>query len=561
MKTIKYILVTFVLMATLFSACTKEDKKISSENKEVTLVTTLAPSPGISTKTVMNETSDGTISTRWEVGDKIWVKYINTSDAEVKAQATVIAVDGSGNATISVTMTDPKNASTITFGFPYNYWNDEKDLKTGQIGTLNDIKDNYAASSGTGTLTVSSGVATLPTGVTMTPSVCIWKLSFTDGSDDITSSVTKLSVRLISGATEKYVITPTSQSEIYVAISGSATPTAVRITAKTASGVYMKEANSVTLASGNFYRTSSLALARVYYFSVSSSKYVLFAPGNLQYLGNADGSGSWRFAEHQYDFLGDGPSSGTNYQGNVTVAGFTKYNESGDKDVVRDVFGWGTSGYNDKYPYMTSTNSDSYYRESMVGEGANYDWGVYHSASGSSPDKITNGGGYSWRLWTSEEMSYLLNRSNLVYTSPTYRGLTKKLYCFATLRGVTTNDIKGLVIFPDGWIGDAMRNIVYEKPSGGSYENNVFDADDWTLLEGLGCIFLPAAHVRDGNSFSASYLNEGHYWTSTSIPYGSSEKRGGCLEFWSGSMLFSATNDRLRKFGQSVRLIREIEID
>ena len=291
-------------------------------------------------------------------------------------------------------------------------------------------------------------------------------------------------------------------------------------------------------------------------FSVSATKKVTFAPGNLQYLGNANGTGTWRFAEHQYDFMGDGPTSGTNYQGNVTVAGYSKYNNSADMDVARDLFGWGTSGYSDKSPNMTSTNSNSYFSGSMVDEGANYDWGVYHSASGSSTDKITNGGNYSWRLWTSEEMSYAIDRNNKVYTRNDYME-TKKLYCFATLRGVTTNDIKGLVIFPDRWTGDPIRNIKYEKPSGGSYESNVFNADQWAILEKMGCVFLPAAHVRDGNTFNSSYLNEGHYWTSTTV-YSVGEYRGGCLEFWSGSLLSSTTNDRLRKLGQSVRLIREL---
>ncbi|MBR5180578.1 MAG: hypothetical protein IKW90_17520 [Lachnospiraceae bacterium] len=555
MKATKYILVTFVLMVTLFSACTKEDNSVISENKEVTLVTTLAPTPGISTKTIMNETGDGTISTTWEAGDFIWVKYINTSNAEVEAKATVTSVDGSGNATISVTMTDPKDASTITFGFPYNFWNDDKDLKAGQIGTLDNIKDNYAASSGTGTLTVTGGEATLPTGVTMTPSVCIWKFSFKDGETDITSSVKSLTIHSdISGTIEKYVVTPSSLSNIYVAVSGNATPRFVRITVKTASNTYLKEKSGVTLASGKFYRSSALALEKVYYFSVSAAKKALFAPGNLQYLGNGGGTGEWRFAEHQYDFMGDGPASGTSYQGNVTVAGFTKYNASADLDVARDLFSWGTSGYNSKNPYMTSTNSDSYYRESMVAEGANYDWGVYHSASGSSTEKITNGGSYAWRLWTSEEMSYVMHRTNKVYTRADYKE-SKKLFCQATLSGITTNDIKGVIIFPDGWTGDPIKTIKYEDQG---YEKNVFDAAQWAMLEGFGCVFLPAAHIRNGASMS--YLNEGHYWTSTSIAY-SSEKRGGCLEFTSTYVLSSATNKCLRKFGQSVRLMREIEID
>lgn len=289
-------------------------------------------------------------------------------------------------------------------------------------------------------------------------------------------------------------------------------------------------------------------------FTVSATKKVIFAPGNLQYLGNANGTGTWRFAEHQYDFMGDGPTSGTNYQGNVTVTGYTKYNASADLDVARDLFGWGTSGYNNKYPYLTSTSDGSYYSGSMVDDGANYDWGVYHSASGSSTEKITNGGNYSWRLWTSAEMSYVMKRTNKVYTRSDYKE-TKQLYCFATLRGVTTNDIKGLVIFPDGWIGDPIRNIKYETPSGGSYENNVFNAEQWTILENMGCVFLPAANIREGSQMKMS--NEGHYWSST-IQYTIGEYRGGCLELSNGRILSSATNHRVRRYGQSVRLIRDV---
>ena len=38
-------------------------------------------------------------------------------------------------------------------------------------------------------------------------------------------------------------------------------------------------------------------------FSVSSNKQVLFSKGNLQYQADP---GSWRFAENQYDVIGEG---------------------------------------------------------------------------------------------------------------------------------------------------------------------------------------------------------------------------------------------------------------
>jgi len=306
----------------------------------------------------------------------------------------------------------------------------------------------------------------------------------------------------------------------------------------------------------NQYSPSGIALnLQDTYISASSTTKVLFAPGNLQYLGNANGTGTWRFAEHQYDFMGDGPSSGTDYQGNVTVSGYTKYNASADLDVARDLFGWGTSGYNNKYPYMTTTTINEYYNGSLVDENANYDWGVYHSASGSSTDKIINGGSYSWRLLTYDEWSYVINRTNKVYTRewPDSYKQTKKLFCDATITGLMTNNVQGVIIFPNSWNGDFFRNITYGNDSGSTFNINVFNADQWAVLENMGCVFLPVAHVRNGTSMT--YLNEGHYWTSTLRNI--QEGRGTSLDMLSGGTVYVTTN--LRRCGQSVRLIYTVE--
>ena len=73
-------------------------------------------------------------------------------------------------------------------------------------------------------------------------------------------------------------------------------------------------------------------------FSVSPTQQVRFSRGNLQYNAalnshaTADGNtlqGTWRFAEHQYDIIGTANvNSSSNYNGWI------------------DLFGWGTSGWN-----------------------------------------------------------------------------------------------------------------------------------------------------------------------------------------------------------------------
>lgn len=288
-------------------------------------------------------------------------------------------------------------------------------------------------------------------------------------------------------------------------------------------------------------------------------KKVVFAPGNLQYLGNADGTGTWRFAEHQYDFMGDGPNSESVHHGNVDYSdlGYTTYNTGSgsstpteaDKKAARDLFGWGTSGYGQK-PYLTSTNTGSYYKGDLAD--TNYDWGVYHSASGESTEKITNGGNYSWRLFTSAEWAYIIGREGKRYDKLNQHSRTTGvLFANATVVGV-----KGIILFPDNWDGSLDKTIQYGSFNGCNYNGTTCDAEKWALFEKQGCVFLPAADVRSGTKLN--YVNEGKYWSSTgSWVLNNTEFRGGSLEFYSEGSVSTSSN--VRRLGCSVRLIRDVE--
>lgn len=268
MKTMKHIIwmAALALTAATWSACSnKEELAVTEEPAQArtfTVTTTLSPKSGAETRSTMTDNGDGSISAEWQVGDQIFVSYMNTSDASVYTTAEVIAVNPSSKAaTVSVTLTNPKGGEFITFGYPLSLYNGSGTLDpaTDQIGTLADINANYAGIQGYGILTVDGSNVTLPS-VTMDPTMCIWKFSFTDGSNDITSAVTKLVIDFPANDMT-YTVTPTSLSNIYVALYGDITNgQPVSVIAQTDLGVYRKTAASVKLASGKTYSSTGLEL-------------------------------------------------------------------------------------------------------------------------------------------------------------------------------------------------------------------------------------------------------------------------------------------------------------
>ena len=295
------------LTAATWTACSNDDEPTTAEQpaqpRIYTVTTTLSSRNGATTRSTMTDNGDGSISAEWQVGDKIFVRYTNTSDAPVNTTAEVIAVNPSSKAaTITVTLTNPKGGEFITFGYPLSRYNGSGTLDpaTDQIGTLADINANYAGIQGYGILTVDGSNVTLPA-VTMSPDMCIWKFSFTDGTSDITNDITKLIIDFPNDNpyyAVTYTVTPLSQSTIYVAMYGdviNAEP--ICITALTASGFYRKSAASVTLAAGRTYTTTGFALKKAevnkvfgvdgnIYDNVAAANAASTALAKIAYVGN-----------------------------------------------------------------------------------------------------------------------------------------------------------------------------------------------------------------------------------------------------------------------------------
>ena len=253
-------------------------------------------------------------------------------------------------------------------------------------------------------------------------------------------------------------------------------------------------------------------------FSVSSTKQVYFSQGNLQYIGNTN---TWKFADHQWDVIGT--SQGNNAQG-----------------TTRDLFGWGTSGYNHGancyQPWSTSTSSESYYvygssSYNLYDQSGQADWGYNAVANGGNTE---NSG---WRTPTHEEWVYLFN------TRSTPSGIR---YAHAKV-----NDVNGVILLPDNW-NSSYYSLSKTNQSGAGFTSNTITASQWESLEQHGAVFLPAAGNRYGTSVCDVGFN-GYYW-SASYYYTLSA----WYVYFYDSYLFT-DSDGSRYYGQSVRLVRSAQ--
>ena len=247
-------------------------------------------------------------------------------------------------------------------------------------------------------------------------------------------------------------------------------------------------------------------------FSVGENRWVVFAQGNLQY--NA-GTSTFRFAPEQYDIIGDGNSHvASNYSGWI------------------DLMGWGTSGYEGSYPYLSTTNVTDYGPTTGDIATTQYDWGVHNAI-----EKAGTAG--TWRTLTSSEWHYLLND----------RSATKRFAKVAlSVNGTTVN---GLVLFPDDYsVPDGLRcnqpNLGYEGQGG----SNILSLSQWRQMEAEGAVFLPAAGYREGTQPS-SVGGTGFYWSSSRI--GGSAR---ALRFADENFVFDSSPAVY--YGNAVRLCSDI---
>jgi len=243
-------------------------------------------------------------------------------------------------------------------------------------------------------------------------------------------------------------------------------------------------------------------------FSVSSTKQVYFAEGNLQATYNGS-AWSWTFAKHQWEYIGNAAAN-TSISGNGTISG----------TGTVDLFGWvgEHSGFTNAAQYGISKSTKANQYGNTSSEALKSDWGTLI--------------GTGWRTLAGVEWNYLLN------TRTTTSGVR---YAKATVNGVA-----GLILLPDDW-----STSYYSLNT-----NNVITSSDWTnSLETHGAVFLPAAGYRNGSEVN-EVGSQGAYWSATS---NTDPGQAYSLFFENTPNANPSTTGYTRTRGHSVRLVLPVQ--
>ncbi len=274
-------------------------------------------------------------------------------------------------------------------------------------------------------------------------------------------------------------------------------------------------------------------------FKVSGTTSVYFSKGNLQFnavqgkhaTADSTAKGTWRFAENQYDYIGEANS-----------------NISETYDGWVDLFGWGTSGWSSgATAYMPWSTSDEYsdyypggnYSNNLTGDYAKADWGVYNAISngGNEPNK--------WRTLTNAEWKYLFQNNK--WTLGYIKDGDNSYLCYMLI----PEDFKA----PDGINVDVIStslDLSMEMVYGISESrNNTYTVEQFSILEKLGVVALPCAGYRAGSTMY--YVgSDGYYWSSSA----SSSNRAYSFYFQSSGVVSSYFD--YRHYGYSVRLVQDV---
>ena len=245
-----------VFVGAIITGCSSDDDSTSLDqpaSKTVTLTTTISMDGSAITRAL----TEAGVKT-FAVGDQIAVIYTNTSSARVKVLSSALQegdiTNGGKTARITVTLTDPV-AGSVDYIYPAAMANEDGTPNLSalcmQDGTLPTLASKLDYAKGSGDMTESSGVFTLP-GIALKNQLTICKFKIKNaGGTEITSSITGLTV---SDGTNTYTVSRAAAAgPIYVAMLPVTSDKTISFVANDASNSYYKSVTGKTLAVNNQY--------------------------------------------------------------------------------------------------------------------------------------------------------------------------------------------------------------------------------------------------------------------------------------------------------------------
>ena len=249
-------MVALVFMGTITTGCSSDDDSKSLDkpaSKTVTLTTTISRDGGGDTRTL---TEDGVKT--FAVGDQFAVVYTNTGSERVKAVSEPLTAgditNGGKNARMTVTLTDPV-ASSVDYIYPASMANSDGTTNYSalcmQDGTFASISSKLDYAKGSGTMTESGGVFTLPS-IALKNQLAIFRFKIKNGEGkEITSSITGLTV---SDGTNTYTVSREASADpIYMAMQPISSDKTISFVANSTSDSYYKNVTDKTYEANMIY--------------------------------------------------------------------------------------------------------------------------------------------------------------------------------------------------------------------------------------------------------------------------------------------------------------------
>ena len=256
-KTMRFLsMAALVFVGAITIGCSTEDDSKSLDQpttKTVTLTTTISMDDG-TTRAITIEGNKG-VKTFAE-GDQIAVIYTNTSSQRVKAVSNALVAsditDGK-TAKITVTLIDPV-AGSVDYIYPANMANSDGTPNLSalcmQDGTLANLASKLDYAKGSGEMTESGGVFTLP-GIALQNQLTICQFKIKNAGGEITSSITGLTV---SDGTNTYTVSRAAAAgPIYVAMQPVSSDKTISFVANSTSNSYYKSVTNKAYAANKIY--------------------------------------------------------------------------------------------------------------------------------------------------------------------------------------------------------------------------------------------------------------------------------------------------------------------